>query len=201
MYKLFKPEYAAKKIKASEKNRINPAYTNISQGQTFKAIEGVTYLWLYTDKMEVIMGIDKPWHYPEAFKVNNDAEWQRIAAQLREGAQSNNKLEPIGHPTLACTFEPTGAAKSEEGKAYLGGELRYDNSKDQWVLSNKSGRFGRAKETDAFIIDKSKKILYEVGREISHHNKIKIDIYYRHNKVETFLASIDAVDYVHANRA
>jgi hypothetical protein len=54
-----------------------------------------------------------------------------------------------GHPTLAAWFTETGQASGHAGFAYIGGELQFDKGSKQWMLNNKSGRFGRRDELAA----------------------------------------------------
>src|SRR5262249_20820314 len=66
------------RVSNQEIGRINYAYTNITQNRNapnpkpFKPVEGVLYSWVYlenpeTGNREIILGIEKPWLYPQAF--------------------------------------------------------------------------------------------------------------------------------------
>lgn len=166
--KIFDSIFSLKDIKPSEQGRINPAYCNISAVGRFDPIETVMYIWALTENNEIIIGIDKPWEYPQAFNIDihipeQQALWDVIAAQFKEGLFSdsppmsdssdgsspNDSLSKatIGHPTIVVHFETdeNKVGTVIPGRCVLGGDLYYNEN--EWILNNRSGRFGRKNET------------------------------------------------------
>ncbi|KFA87389.1 hypothetical protein [Archangium violaceum] len=139
------------RVKPSELTMINPVWIDIqSNPKEFVPHKSVTFLWVMRGDGNVILGVEEPWRYKEAFdksvwpmlekmKQHYEAEAEYWKTQsIRDGSG--------GHPTLAAWFDPTGRASDHAGFAYIGGELRYDENTSQWVLTNQSGRFGRGSE-------------------------------------------------------
>jgi hypothetical protein len=160
-------------IKEREENKINYAYMNITQEAAahpkdkFQPIKGVTYLWVCVpgeenEKKEMIVGIEEPWKYPQAFAgghpdlialsqhLEGDALWAALANEFRQQKWQEETLKEMeaiaksqkggrGHASLAAAFDK-GQAFPEFGKAYIGGELKFEGGK--WQLDNCSGRFG-----------------------------------------------------------
>lgn len=154
-------------VKSHEENRINPAYTNLSDTQRikpFKPQEGVTYIWGYTENGDVIVGIEEPWKYPQAFEPSN---------YLSEELEALKKLSQevgFGHPTVTADF--TKEAEVKIGKARIAGELFYDKKNKSWCINNKSGRFHLVQD-DAKII---KQLMNEVADKIKKEAEINVHI-------------------------
>lgn len=139
-----------KVVKPQESERISLSYNNITEqkklaGETFTPIKGVVYLWVYTTTQEIIVGIEEPWKYPQAFIDVTD---QKQMDNFRKIVKQTKSSGMLGHPTLACSFDEAGKALPEKGTAYIGGELKYIDG--QWQIDNYSGRFGvlKNKATD-----------------------------------------------------
>lgn len=138
-------------VKPQEKGRINLAYLNLNElnitpqekGYTFPIL-GINYLWVYTDKEEIIIGVEEPWKHPQLYNIDpkNPNEVEYFNKQL---LPTIKKIGKLGHPTLASAFSDQdsslGEAIPEEGKAFIGGELVFDGK--HWVINNESGRFGK----------------------------------------------------------
>jgi len=136
---------ALKPIKPTEQGRVNPAYYHLRDLNPNAFVPTVPYIWVITEKREVVIGIEAPWDYPDAFGFNienpEDAKnWTHIQQQLKEA-------QPIlGHPTIAVQFLETraDAGTTLPGKCYIGGDLFHDG--ENWILNNRSGRYGRKDE-------------------------------------------------------
>jgi hypothetical protein len=138
------------RVKPSELTMINPVWIDIENDpQEFVQHRSVTFLWVMRDDGHIIVGVEEPWKYPEAF----DPGVKKMLDQMKEHYEAKAKyyaeLGSIrdgsgGHPTLAAWFSQTGQASDHAGFAYIGGELKYIG--DHWVLTNQSGRFGRGDE-------------------------------------------------------
>jgi len=143
------------KVKPSEKGRINLAFANITMdkkdGVTFKPVQGVTYLWVYTEKKEIVIGIEEAWKYPQAFIDTNDVkQTQDFERKIKPQLMASSLL---GHVTLSCLFSQAqnnrGQAEPQNGKAFIGGELKFINGK--WLVDNQSGRFGIINNTSKSV--------------------------------------------------
>ncbi|MGG1947779.1 hypothetical protein AB1286_23770 [Trinickia sp. NRRL B-1857] len=137
-------------VKPSELTMINPVWIDIqTDPQEFVPNRSVTFLWVMRDDGSVIVGVEEPWRYRDAFSPSvwpmlddmrkhyeDQAEYWKTQS-IRDGSG--------GHPTLAAWFSPSGGASGHAGFAYIGGELRYE-AQTGWVLTNQSGRFGRRED-------------------------------------------------------
>lgn len=137
-------------IKKQEEASINYAYTNLTQAfndfaSKFTPVEGVRYLWVYTEKKEIIIGIEEPWNYPQAFIDTKKLKDCQFFHEKIKPLKLNNKL---GHPTLTIIFDEKNGtiqdSQTQVGKALIGGELIFVDKK--WKLDNNSGRFGNRKK-------------------------------------------------------
>ena len=151
---IFDSIFSLKVIKPSEQDRINPAYCNISAMGRFDPVRTVKYIWALTKNNEIIIGIDKPWEYPQAFQIDISKPeqkklWENIVSQLKKGLLLENDdclpKAAIGHPTIVVHFKTdeniVGAVIP--GECVLGGDLYFNNDHNCWILNNRSGRFGR----------------------------------------------------------
>ncbi|MBA2656606.1 MAG: hypothetical protein H0U70_06420 [Tatlockia sp.] len=128
----------------SEIGRINPGYLNVTLENKFVPVEGVTYIWVLNAKQELIIGIEEPWNQLKAFELNYDNEtekksFEQLVDLLRDPTGEQVDTWKFGHPSLTSSFNSKG--ELEEGEAYLGGELHF-NEELGWVLTNESGRYG-----------------------------------------------------------
>lgn len=138
------------KLKSSEVGRINPAYSDVADINSETLAPGVTYIWTLNQTGRLLIGLEKPWEHPEAFHIDTTTEeglsqWAEIVKQLKQSSVESESHEGYGHPTLGASFTESGDV--EVGEVFLGGELRFDDDKGFWVLNNRSGRYGRARET------------------------------------------------------
>ena len=170
-------KYVAKlpqKIKTKEEGRVNPAYMNISDVGHFNPVAGVTYIWALNSEKKIIIGIQKPWEHPDAFNFdlkdsNQKKQWDDITDKLKMDSEDpsslNSNPEGFGHPTIGAEFITEGERSGgvHPGACYLGGELNYKN--EQWVINNKSGRYGRKKELGLDNQKEIQHILLEVADE------------------------------------
>ncbi|HAT1130430.1 TPA: hypothetical protein NR353_001600 [Legionella pneumophila] len=143
---------APHRVKDTEKDRLNPGYFRIKSGDRVVLREDIVYLWSYNSQKELVIGIEYPWQYPEIFNVDmkNEQEkkiWNSICAQLQGLIEGIKAHHGFGHPTLAAEFNSDGQVKV--GLAHLGGELKCING--EWIIDNRSGRFGRYDEVSADI--------------------------------------------------
>ena len=152
-----------KELRDTEKERVNPSYTNLLDFNG-PLVPSVIYLWVLNSKHEIIIGIENPWRHPEAFGFDVshpiDKElWRKIAAQLETTSDDPSAHTGFGHPTLAPAFTDSGIVNI--GTAYLGGELRFED--DKWILNNRSGRYGRVREEDSDTIEQIQNTLMYVA--------------------------------------
>lgn len=132
------------RVKPSELELINPVWIDIQANPgEFVADQSVTYLWVLRDDGRVILGIEEPWKFPQAFSDTVQEKLEDMRKHFEAEYQKREKDGSGGHPTLAAWFDETGRADPERGYAFLGGELKYNGEINKWVLSNRSGRFGR----------------------------------------------------------
>ncbi|GLU31245.1 hypothetical protein WKR88_15550 [Trinickia caryophylli] len=132
------------RVKPSELELINPVWIDIEANpKEFVADQSLTYLWVLRDDGKVILGIEEPWKYPQAFSDAVREKLDEMRDHYEAQYQQNEKDGSGGHPTLAAWFDETGRADPRGGYAFLGGELKYDGQIGGWMLSNRSGRFGR----------------------------------------------------------
>lgn len=155
---------APHRIKPWEVERLNPVYINIGQFPPQRLPLNQVFLWVYTERNELLLGIEHPEKCGATLFGMSRTTWEKIKKQL----PALESKEGMGHPTLSASFDDEGRAYPERGKALLGGELVYDQAKKKWVLSNSSGRFGRydiSNELDISevltILEKVKNILLE----------------------------------------
>jgi hypothetical protein len=153
---------SASKVKPHESGRLNSFYTNITlngmKSESCKLVESVPYLWVYNDKEEIIIGVEDPLKYPQAF-VDPGIPIQKAAFdKIKPSLFAARKL---GHPTLASHFDDKGAALTDRGQAYIGGELICENGK--WILNNVSGRYGKLKNKPKDV----QRLMHEVGNKLS----------------------------------
>lgn len=154
------------RLKTTELGRINPAYTDVRNINASTLVPGVPYLWTLNESGQVLIGIEKPWEHPEAFHVDvtNEVDlqrWNMIVQQLQSATESESH-EGFGHPTLGASFTETGEA--DVGAAYLGGELHFDVARNHWILDNRSGRYGRTRETEPQAIIQIQRTLEHVAK-------------------------------------
>ncbi|MCP0913036.1 DUF5617 domain-containing protein [Legionella sp. 27cVA30] len=170
-FPLLKPSH----LNRYESQRINLGYTNLHHSsQKINLIKDVNYLWVYNAKKELILGIEEPWKYPQAFIDRQNTEQlnffnSKILPQLK-------KAGILGHPTLACHFSAQGSALPKEGQAFIAGELGYREGK--WVLNNNSGRYSQYSKEDPKQI---KFYMDEVAKQFIRHStekEIKIELTY-----------------------
>lgn len=138
------------RVKPSELTMINPVWIDIqTDPQEFVANKSVTFLWVMRDDGSVIVGVEEPWKYPDAFSpsVRPMLEEMRKHYEAKAAYWDEHSVRDGsgGHPTLAAWFSPSGDASGHAGFAYIGGELRYE-AETGWILTNQSGRFGRRDE-------------------------------------------------------
>ena len=177
------PSSPKKPVNEPEKSRINAAYMNITtSSEKFVPVKGVTYLWIYKppekpdDEKEIIIGIERPWEYPQAFGMKaSDEKWKILAKQLQEA-------DELGHVTLAATFDSKGAAQPELSKAYIGGELRY-KSDGHWQMDNSSGRFGDLK---GISLEQVRELVNEAAIHFEKATGIQPKVYVRPPKTDDY---------------
>lgn len=124
-------------LREQEKNRLNPALIN-SDALT-ELLPEIPYLWALNKDCELMIGIEKPWLYPQAFGfTENNALWLQIKGFFIDVISTKG----FGHPTLVPIFDQQGNVITGTNThcAYLGGEIYFH--KNQWVVNNSSGRFG-----------------------------------------------------------
>lgn len=163
-------EQSPKIVKPQEQERINIAYMNIMQNAqkniSFSPMKNVTYLWVYAENKDILLGVEQPWDHPELFVDVNDSDALNHFNQLKLQLKKQGKL---GHPTLATAFAKSGRALPYEGKAFIGGELRFVDN--QWIIDNNSGRFGRL---DKSVTAKNAQyLMHEITQAFEQHIGIK----------------------------
>lgn len=150
-----------RRVKTSELTMINPVWIDIqanpeefSQIKVIQAFQDVVFLWVLREDGKVIVGIEEPWRFPDAF----DPSLQPTLEKMREYFEHNKTIFEKdgsgGHPTLAAWFADDGSSSCYAGAAYVAGELRFNKQSGKWELSNKSGRFGRIDEIRAGTVTK-----------------------------------------------
>lgn len=82
-------------------------------------------------------------------KSTKVSSWGEISNQLLQAGKR-------GHASLATAFDEKGEADPYKGRAFIGGELKYQKQSKQWQLDNCSGRFGdlpgvKIKEIDGLM--------------------------------------------------
>jgi hypothetical protein len=147
------------RVKPSELTMINPVWIDIEANpEEFVAYQDVTYLWVMRDDGKIILGVEEPWKYPQAFapSVSITLEKMRRHYEAQKDYWNSQSIRDGsgGHPTLAAWFSETGEASDYAGFAFIGGELQYDSVSKKWVLSNRSGRFGRKDDLEAARVTK-----------------------------------------------
>jgi hypothetical protein len=187
-----KPGYTDS-IKEHEKGRLNPAYTILDK--QFYPVEGVTYIWVYTEKKEVVLGIEQL--NSENMKAIGDStkneKWvidflngerqqqfntiklsltksQNPPLNIDEKAKRIQFKLGMGHPTLAVGFNERG--ETSNAKVYIAGEFYF--SDNGWHINNQSGRFHKIQNNDSSIM----LLMLEVSQKISAciNKPIKIKI-------------------------
>lgn len=122
------------KIKDQEKERINPAYFNLSD-EKYELIADVPYMWILTEDEKFIIGVEDIWNHPEVCvdpaDLNAVTEFNKLFPP--------ESRELLGHPTLAYRFGNDGELFDKT--VYIGGELKLTEGK--LYIDNKSGRYGR----------------------------------------------------------
>ncbi len=168
------PLQAPYKIKEAEKERLNPTFTYLENMEYESLIPGVPYLWVMNEESKVIVGIEKPWLYPQAlgFKGDEDIWLNKIKVKLEKSGASTG----FGHPSLAPKFNNESGeiiTTTESEVAYLGGEINFKNGK--WIVDNYSGRFG---SVDAKISDHDvQKVMSNVSAEVQKKTSHLVDVH------------------------
>ena len=142
-----------RRVKTSELTMINPVWIDIvanpeefTQIKEIQAFEEVVFLWVLREDGKVIVGIEEPWRFPEAFASSLHDTLEKMKEYFEENKKFFEKDGSGGHPTLAAWFADDGTSSCYAGSAYIGGELKFNTISGKWELSNKSGRFGRIDE-------------------------------------------------------
>ena len=142
-----------RRVKTSELAIINPVWIDIlanpeefTQIKEIEAFQDVVFLWVLREDGKVIVGIEEPWRFPEAFDPSLKDPLEKMKEYFEENKKFFEKDGSGGHPTLAAWFADDGRSSCYAGAAYIGGELKFNKSSGKWELSNKSGRFGRIDE-------------------------------------------------------
>jgi hypothetical protein len=182
------------RLKDTEKDRINPAFVNLTAGDKFYPHEEIVYLWAYNANKELAVGIEYPWQHPEAFDLdlgndNERAVWELISEQLQTLIEGIIKHYGFGHPTLAANFDEEGSISVH--LAHLGGELKYVEG--EWVIDNKSGRFGRYEEADLEIQRQIENTMLEVSDIFNNAGiPVKPKLDFENPKIDSPLLSDEA---------
>lgn len=137
-------------IRPNETERLNTCWFPLKPG--FEPVRNVTYLWVLTEN-QIILGIERPWAYPQAFFDTDDSAQSLIMQPLLNQIRGAGQL---GHPTLSAHFNDDGSVDPSQGEALLGGELTRKN--DVCHINNNSGRFNTLKnwpkeDAKAFMYD------------------------------------------------
>lgn len=142
-----------RRVKTSELTMINPVWIDIAanpeefaQIKEIEAFQDVVFLWVLREDGKVIVGIEEPWRFPEAFDPSLHDTLEKMKEYFEENKKFFERDGSGGHPTLAAWFADDGRSSCYAGAAYIGGELKFNKSSGKWELSNKSGRFGRIDE-------------------------------------------------------
>jgi len=150
-----------RRVKTSELTMINPVWIDIlanpeefGQITEIEAFKDVVFLWVLREDGRVIVGIEEPWKFPEAFDPSLHATLEKMKEYFEENKKYFERDGSGGHPTLAAWFADDGSSSCYAGAAYVGGELRFNKQSGKWELSNRSGRFGRIDEIKANTVTK-----------------------------------------------
>jgi hypothetical protein len=96
--------FARKTVKPWEEGRLNPAYCQITSDLDVHLIPSVPYIWVLTSENQLILGVEEPWNYPEAFHINvsrpQDAQvWMNLVSKM--------KLSLIDRSTVSALMTAT----------------------------------------------------------------------------------------------
>jgi hypothetical protein len=156
-----------KNVKRAEAMMINPGWTCLDLGMRFEPQDGVTYLWVLTDDDRLVVGVENPWTQLNAFEPEVHAYLQEIHNWYQRAENKTEKDGYGGHPTLAGKFAG-GDLYNSIGQAKIGGELYFSTTRDpadtpkRLIITNKSGRFGRAGTDDPTTMATIKQTLQHV---------------------------------------
>ncbi|HEU5469212.1 MAG TPA: hypothetical protein VFV67_01055 [Actinophytocola sp.] len=115
--------------------RLNAGWFDLTEepgGMT--PVEGVVYLWVIRGDGHLILGVEDPTKFPQAFGTD---------------VSGLKSVDGLGHPTLAATFGAGGELDVGEGR--IGGELFHEGG---WVINDHSGRYGSGRgDTTALLVE------------------------------------------------
>ena len=158
-----------RRVKTSELTMINPVWIDIlanpeefTQIKEIEAFKDVVFLWVLREDGKVIVGIEEPWRFPEAFDPSLHDTLEEMKKYFEENKKFFERDGSGGHPTLAAWFADDGSSSCYAGSAYIGGELKFNKNSGKWELSNRSGRFGRIDEVREGTVTKE-----EVGEKMA----------------------------------
>ncbi|STX81444.1 Uncharacterised protein [Legionella busanensis] len=179
---ILKLQRPRKNFKEHEKDRLNPTITQIELLAGLH--QDIPYIWAIDNTGNIMIGIEKPWLYPQAFGFKgNETLWHEIKEQLK---LKNDNLN-YGHPTLTPIYEESGKIISSDISelAFIGGELVYKDNK--WIINNKSGRFRHVidknnQPASAEVITHILTLVSEKLREAGIVKVIEIAFYSKPNK-------------------
>lgn len=162
---------APKTIQPQEEGRVNPAYTRLEDFNPESLDTTVTYIWVLNHEEDIILGINdlKKFQRAFAYHQNDPLAWGTLCSDIGdEDAQ-------LGHVTLSMGFFANGEANNGIA-AYLGGEIKFDQTDGCWLISNRSGRFGRNKCVDSIVQQQTLNTLEMVAERFSDHMNIEFDV-------------------------
>lgn len=155
-------------VRKPEEGRVNAAYWNITKQPGFKPNPGVTYLWILNADGDIVIGIEEPWKYPQAFNLEEKIAGKILTEMQQE--MKTNKILGLGHPTLVTQFDEKGIPLSALGKAKIAGELYFVDG--EWQIDNLSGRYGQRDED----LMEVQYFLHEVSEQFQRDSSVRPSI-------------------------
>ena len=151
-------------VKDHEEGFLNSAFADITD-VVCPLVDTVPRLWILTEDMRVLVGIEHVYQHPEAYlecKETLNSFRQSVMNEAKdEIKKTSGRLEPSeteitnmmnrlgrGHVTLSTKYDPKGNVRPE--KAYIAGELYLKEGR--WTLNNQSGRYFHVLNGDKIAI-------------------------------------------------
>jgi len=98
-----------RRVKTSELTMINPVWIDIvanpeefTQIKEIQAFEEVVFLWVLREDGKVIVGIEEPWRFPEAFASSLHDTLEKMKEYFEENKKFFEKDGSGGRPKLAA---------------------------------------------------------------------------------------------------
>ncbi|HET9141798.1 hypothetical protein [Actinophytocola sp.] len=128
--------------------RLNAFWYDLTeQGGGLQPNPGVEYLWVVRDDGHLVIGVEDPSKFTEAFPFLN----------------GDKSMDGLGHPTIAATFGAKG--ETQPGKGRIAGELKDAGG---WLINDHSGRYGSGRGDTVDLLLRTAKLFGSYGIEIAY---------------------------------